>query len=183
MSIHSASTPLDRDQLRLPWLVIACMAIGSIGCEKEKQAEPTESPTAIASMCIGLWRADSSLVPTSGLYNHHAAATFQFSMDGHLHIAWPDSSGNDFDFAIGEDVLNTSQGESGRSLIWATQTGVPFDSGLGILMIFQNEAECFLLLSDDIGPNAAPNSPSTINEFTMVDGDPVFDFWAKCYRQ
>ena len=52
-----------------------------------------------------------------------------------------------------------------------------------MLMIFRSETECFLLFSDDIGPGVAPNTLATVNEFLVVDGDPVFDFWAKCYLQ
>lgn len=164
-------------------VVFTASALLCGSCKKENDATPTPTSNVITSLCIGEWRADSSFVPSTGLYNHHTAATFQFSIDGHLHIIWPDSSADDYDYYVGEEALNPVPNETGRSLIWATETGVPFSSGLGILMVFQTDAECFLLLSDDIGPSAEPNTLSTVTELVVVDGDPVFDFWAKCYRQ
>ncbi len=111
---------------------------------------------------------------------------FAFSNDGRLNVSWPDGTASTYDFQLGEEALGTAPGEFGRTLIWAYDLGHSGDSDyyvMAVLMVYQSSTECFLLFSDDVGPNGPEHSLSTVVENLYVDGDPVFDFWSKCYKQ
>lgn len=164
-------------------IILLLSATFIMGCTKDDEELPTTGPSPIASMCIGQWRADSSFVPNTGLYNHHDPATFNFTNSGDLQIGWPDGSSDQYTFWVGEESDDVSAQEIGRALIWFKEGSDGPDENDGILMIFQSPTECFLLLSDDIGSTSPWNTLAIVNENLVTMGDPVFDFWAKCYKQ
>ena len=154
-----------------------------VGCKKEEETPFTPVSNPIVSKCIGVWRADSSYVPSTGSYNQHAQATFDFSNEGSLAVTWPDGSADTYIFWIGEESSAVTSTEIGRALIWFKEPSDGPDESDGILMVFQGPEECFLLLSDDIGETSPWNTLAIVQEDLVTMGDPVFDFWAKCYRQ
>lgn len=157
-------------------------------CKKEENEGSPTSPVltaSISSICLGEWRADSSFIISISVYQTHPPSFITFTPDGRMSMTRSDGSTENLTFRIGDEEVNVRPGEYGRSLIWFEDPEAQFEEPWGAaLLVFQSPTECNMMFTDDITPTwPASNSLTTIHEYVVIENDPVFDVWSKCYSQ
>ncbi len=175
-------------------LLVALVSTVSVlpSCKKDKDTPitPPQTNNSISSICLGEWRTDSTFNIANSTYIPHAPGFHTFTPDGRFTMIRSDGSTEDLIFHVGDEEVNARPGEYGRVLVWFEEPENPFPCEEdppwcwgAALLVFQSENECNMMFTDDIGPWQPQYTTLTnVHEYLWDGSDPVFDYWAKCYR-